>query len=112
MTDKKPFNTGTERFGHYDNSTVKNPETKRNLTFDTENNQSVEGDPQTNINFEGPKRIKKLIMTSVKVKVPFGTSTTKFEEKQSSELGPGYYNSASNWVKPSYSIKGKLDKRN
>jgi hypothetical protein len=36
---------------------------------------------QSNINFEGPKRVKKLIMTSVKVKVPFGASTSKFDQK-------------------------------
>lgn len=35
---------------------------------------------QTSINFEGPKKVKKLIMTSVKVKVPFGTSTSKFDQ--------------------------------
>lgn len=42
------------------------------------------------MNFEGPKRVKKLIMTSVKVKVPFGTSTSKFDHHlDSSQVGPG-----------------------
>jgi hypothetical protein len=32
--------------------------------------------------FEGPKKVKKLIMTSVKVKVPFGSSTVKHSNEE------------------------------
>lgn len=102
---------GTERFDHYSNSTMqKPPPNQRTQTFDTDNNQSIEAETTKNINFEGPKRVKKLIMTSVKVKVPFGTSTNKFQMDEYNDVGPGYYNSGSNWVKPSYSIKSKLSK--
>lgn len=82
LTDKKPFNVGTERFQHYSNSATKfkDSTTRRNQTYDTENNQSADMGEQTSINFEGPKKVKKLIMTSVKVKVPFGTSTSKFDQ--------------------------------
>lgn len=54
------------------------------------------------------KKTKKLVMTSVKVKVPFGISTNKYPEIQQAETGPGSYNVDANWVKKSYSIKGKL----
>ena len=54
------------------------------------------------------KKTKKLVMTSVKVKVPFGISTNKYPDLPEAELGPGSYNMGSDWVKKSYSIKGKL----
>lgn len=89
LTDKKPFNVGSQRFEHYSLAKGAN-ETHRNPTHDTENNESLGPENSSNMNFEGPKRVKKLIMTSVKVKVPFGTSTSKFESRlDSSQVGPG-----------------------
>ena len=38
------------------------------------------------------KKTKKLVMTSVKVKVPFGISTNKYQDAQDSDVGPGEYN--------------------
>lgn len=48
-------------------------------------------------------------MTSVKVKVPFGTSTSKYERQGSEDdIGPGSYDPKNKWIKQSYSIKSKL----
>lgn len=40
LTDKKPFNVGSERFDHYSLAKGTN-ETHRNPTHDTENNESM-----------------------------------------------------------------------
>ena len=56
------------------------------------------------------KKTKKLVMTTVKVKVPFGTSSSKFAESDNNEdIGPGSYGSSCNWIKPSYNIKSKIN---
>ena len=34
-------------------------------------------------------------MTSVKVKVPFGSSAPKYEDKEMEGVGPGFYNNGS-----------------
>ena len=59
------------------------------------------------------KKTKKLIMTSVKVKVPFGISTSKYPEVDlmEGEVGPGTYNIENKWMKKSHSIKGKLNSK-
>ena len=47
-------------------------------------------------------------MTMIKVRVPFGISSNKYEEKTPAYEGPDFYDRPKDWVKPSYNIKGKL----
>lgn len=47
-------------------------------------------------------------MTTIKVRVPFGVSSSKFEEKQLAYEGPDFYNKEKEWIKPSFNIKGRL----
>lgn len=54
------------------------------------------------------KKVKRLVMTTIKVRVPFGISSNKYEEKQQQYEGPDYYEKAVEWVKPSFNIRGKL----
>jgi hypothetical protein len=57
------------------------------------------------------KKTKKLIMTSVKVKVPFGISTAKYLENDDEiGIGPGAYDLKDDWMKKSHSIKSKVNK--
>lgn len=51
-------------------------------------------------------------MTTIKVKVPFGMSSNKYQEKQTIEPGPGFYDNKSSWVKNTFNIKGKIPKWN
>lgn len=61
-----------------------------------------------NVPSEG-KKVKRLVMTTIKVKVPFGISSNKFEDKGVVYDGPDFYNKTSTWVKPSFNIKGRLN---
>jgi hypothetical protein len=54
------------------------------------------------------KKVKRLVMTTIKVRVPFGISSSKFEEKQLTYEGPDFYNKQKEWIKPSFNIKGRL----
>lgn len=47
-------------------------------------------------------------MTTIKVRVPFGISSSKYDEKPQSYEGPDYYEKTSEWVKPSFNIRAKL----
>ena len=53
------------------------------------------------------KKVKRLVMTMIKVRVPFGISSNKYEEKTPYE-GPEFYDKPKEWIKPSFNIKGKL----
>lgn len=37
------------------------------------------------------KKVKRLVMTTIKVRVPFGVSSSKFEDKQQEYEGPDFY---------------------
>ena len=52
------------------------------------------------------KKVKRLVMTTIKVRVPFGISSNKYEEKVYD--GPDFYEKPLDWVKPSFSIKSKI----
>lgn len=106
----KPFNTGSHRFPHYENKTknVVHHDTDRKGTYETDT-QSIDADKNKSMKFSELKKTKKLVMTSVKVKVPFGTSASKFAEPNYDEVGPGYYETGNTWVKPTYSIKAKIN---
>lgn len=83
------------------------------MTYDTDN-QSVDTDQRSNSNnFDDTRRTKKLIMTSVKVKVPFGSSSSKYQDIHSANnVCPGYYDETSQpWLKQTFSIKGKLSNK-
>ena len=54
------------------------------------------------------KKVKRLVMTMIKVRVPFGMSSNKYEDKGTHYEGPDYYDRPKEWVKPSFNIKGKL----
>lgn len=54
------------------------------------------------------KKVKRLVMTTIKVRVPFGISSNKFEEKPTTYQGPDFYSKTSSWTKPTFNIKGKL----
>lgn len=55
--------------------------TNKKDTAYTDDDQSIEVGEQTNIKLTDlNKKTKKLVMTSVKVKVPFGISTNKYPE--------------------------------
>ena len=57
--------------------------TNKKDTAYTDDDQSIEVGEQTNIKLTDlNKKTKKLVMTSVKVKVPFGISTNKYPEIQ------------------------------
>lgn len=47
-------------------------------------------------------------MTTIKVRVPFGISSNKYEEKNPAYEGPDFYEREVDWVKPSFNIKGKI----
>ncbi len=47
-------------------------------------------------------------MTTVKVKVPFGMSSNKYDQKDKNMPGPGSYMVDGKWYKKSFNIKGKL----
>lgn len=99
LTDEKPFNTGAERFKHY----PKLKESKMEAAESEGNEEDL--DLQKNES----KKVKRLVMTTIKVRVPFGISSNKYEEKQPTYEGPDFYTLPKNWVKPSFNIKSKLN---
>ena len=105
LTDRKPFNSGADRFKHYSHSKT-GAKKQTTITDDDQNSQQLEANKLalSSVN----KKTKKLIMTSIKVKVPFGISTNKYPEIPESEVGPGSYNVNREWEKKTFSIKGKL----
>ena len=56
----------------------------------------------------GEKKVKRLVMTMIKVRVPFGISSNKYEDKMAMTDGPDYYDRKKEWIKPSFNIKGKI----
>ena len=44
----------------------------------------------------------------IKVRVPFGMSSNKYDEKATAYEGADFYERPKEWIKPSYNIKGKL----
>ena len=54
------------------------------------------------------KKVKRLVMTMIKVRVPFGISSNKYDEKQTNYEGPDFYDKPKEWIKTSYNIKGKI----
>ena len=106
LTDAKPFNSGAERFSHYNLQPQKNNEKYGTYETDT---QSIDTDQNAKtMKFSELKKTKKLVMTSVKVKVPFGTSASKYHDQEYAEVGPGYYDSGNAWLKASHSIKARI----
>lgn len=67
LVDEKPFNSGTERFKHYSKLQEQTEEELKETEEDIEMNAVPEG-----------KKVKRLVMTTIKVKVPFGVSSNKF----------------------------------
>lgn len=66
LTDNKPFNSNTERFKHYSK--------KQSSPAD---GQPKDAGILTELNTN--KRLKRLVMITVKVRVPFETSSSKFK---------------------------------
>ena len=54
------------------------------------------------------KKVKRLVMTMIKVRVPFGISSNKYDDKLGNYEGPDFYEKPKEWIKPSYNIKGKI----
>ena len=66
-------------------------------------------EPNAEMPSEDNKRVKRLVMTMIKVRVPFGMSSNKYEEKlMGVNDGPDFYERSRGWIKPSFNIKGKL----
>ena len=73
LTDEKPFNSGAERFKHYSKTNYA-PFAEENTesTLPKEVEDEMPGD-------ECNKKVKRLVMTMIKVRVPFGMSSNKYE---------------------------------
>lgn len=99
LTEEKPFNTGADRFKHYNQEIVEEYE-----------DPEIEGEGSQMSVLRGTsnKKVKRLVMTTIKVRVPFGVSSNKYEDKQTEYHGPHSYSKQLGWVKPSFNIRSKM----
>lgn len=87
LTEDKPFNSGLERFKHYSAS-------KGNqFAIEEEETEDVQVPSESGMEMTkgGDKKVKRLVMTMIKVRVPFGISSNKYEDKMALTDGPDYY---------------------
>ena len=73
LSDEKPFNSGTERFKHYSKNNFKEAIQQETIETAPREEEMEVMKPGEN------KKVKRLVMTMVKVRVPFGMSSNKYD---------------------------------